>query len=481
MLEKSNNLSTMEKIFRNAFWLLMQMASGRLLSFLLTIILARYLGVEGYGKLSFAMAFVGFFVIFSNLGLGVYTVKEVSSNKKLTGAFLGIGLVLNVILAFIIGALMMGASNMLHVNNEFLHAIYFIGLSYIFSQVGSFLHSFFRAHENMFYVFIMELAHKITLFILCVSCVFLKLDFIYIAGAYFIAGMVYLIVSLIFVFKFFRMKISSQVGDYIDMLKKSFPYGLGAIVLIVYFNADIMMLSFFKNKEVVGIYSAAYKLFMGLGIFSSIYLGAVFPVLSRLFKNSPKGLKKAYDKTFKLLLIIGIPLSLGGIVLSKKIIFFIYDLPFLSAFVPFSILTSIIGITFLNAFFGNFLAAIGKVKNSLKFFSIACFINIVLNLIFIPKLGYVGAAFSTVVSEALFFILAFNFLIRTGYDFVPIKLLGKVFVFSLIMSGVLVLANGFNVIILIMIGAIIYLVLILVTRTIDADDLKLLKEAIGSK
>jgi len=481
MVEQTNNLSTMQRIFRNAFWLLMQLAGGRLLSLFLAIILARYLGVEGYGNFSFIMAFVGFFAVFGNLGLGIYTVKEVSSNKKLTGIFFGNGLVLNIFLAFIVGSLMVGTSNMLYVDNNFLHAIYLMGLSYIFCQVGSFFNSFFIAHENMVYVFVMELAHKISLFVLCAACVFLKLDFIYIAGAYVIASIVYLTCTLGFTLKFFEIKISSELDDYICMLKNSFPYGLSAIALVVYFSADIMILSFFKNNEVVGIYSAAYKLFISLGIISSIYLGAVFPVLSRLFKESPAGLKKAYDKTFKFLLIIGVPLSFGGIILSKKIIVFIYDAPFLSAFVPFSILTSIVAINFFNAFFGHFLAAIGKVGDNLKYLSLACFTNIILNLILIPKFGYIGSALSTVVSELIFFIWAFNYLKKKGYFFMPGKLLGKIFVFSLIMSGILALISGLNVIVLIAMGALIYLTLIWVTKTVDTDDLKLLKEAIGFK
>jgi len=43
---------------------------------------ARYLGAEGFGILSFALAFTGIFGVFADLGLRQLTVREVTEPKR---------------------------------------------------------------------------------------------------------------------------------------------------------------------------------------------------------------------------------------------------------------------------------------------------------------------------------------------------------------------------------------------------------------
>ena len=50
---------------------------------------ARYLGAEGFGILSFALAFTGIFGVFTNLGLSTLTVREVARDKSLASKYLG--------------------------------------------------------------------------------------------------------------------------------------------------------------------------------------------------------------------------------------------------------------------------------------------------------------------------------------------------------------------------------------------------------
>lgn len=479
MMEKK--YSTIERIFKNIFWLLMQMGVKRLTAFFLTVILARYLGPVNYGNLSFAIAFVEFFTIFGNLGIEVYTVKEVSSNKDLTKYFFSKGLLLSIAFGIIVGILIFLASQFIHSDKTLLYILYLIGLSYIFSQIASFLNSLFRAHENMLQIFFIELAHKIPLLIFCLLCVFLKASIIYIAWSYLSASVFYLVYSLLVSFKFFEIRISKEIRHYIDMILKSFPYGLSNMVLIAYFSADIIILFFLKGNESVGIYNSAYKLFLALGTITSIYFGATFPTFSRLSKESYEGLKKGYEKTFKFLVILAIPLAVGGMILSKEIVTLIYGKPFLLTSLPFSLLLSVIPITFLNAFFGHFLLAIGKVKKNLTYFSATCFTNIFLNLLLIPVFDYIGSAFSTIVSEIIFFILAFNYLKHKGYGGISTKTLLKVLANSILMGSILFLLRGQNIFFLILIGALAYLISVLVSKTINLEDLKLLKEGLGIK
>src|SRR3989338_7801389 len=70
------------KILKNNFVLLTASIIEKLIFFLITIFIARKLGVVDYGKWGFALAFTSFFMIFTDLGLNTYSIREISKFKN---------------------------------------------------------------------------------------------------------------------------------------------------------------------------------------------------------------------------------------------------------------------------------------------------------------------------------------------------------------------------------------------------------------
>lgn len=478
-MSDTSGLSIMQRLTRNTLWLLLQTAGGRLISFALNILLARYLGVAGYGELAFAIAFVGFFTILGDFGLSVYTIKEVSANKDLAPEYMSSGLVLSVSLSILVAVLIVVAGSLLKLDGKLLTVICLIGLSYLLRNMGGFLSSFLRAYEKMSYLAVIEFIYKGALFVFCAGCLFLKYGLVAIASGYLAAEGIYLFLMISTVFKFVKPQMPVAVPDYKNILLKILPYGLSALTVTVYFNADIVMLSFFKDKQAVGLYSVAYTLFMASGVFSSVYFGAVFPVLSRLFKTSSNGLGKAYEKTFKFLLIAGLPISFGGPVLAGKIMSTLYGPGFSASAAPYAILSSLTVLMYLNAFMGHFFAATDRARDSFKMLGISCLLNVVLNLLLIPRFSYLGSAVATVISELAFFSLSMNKLGDTAYCLVPWKLTGKLLVFCGLMAAVLLALPGLNLFLSVLLGMLVYLICVLASGTLTAEDTALLKEAVG--
>lgn len=475
------NLTIVQRLSRNTLWLLLQSAGGRLISFSLNILLARYLGAAGYGELAFAIAFVGFFTILGDFGLSVYAVKEVSARKEAAPEVLSGGLALSVSLSVLVILLVAAAGLLLQVDGRMLLVIFLIGLSYILRNVGGFFGSFLRAYEKMSRLAFIELSYKALLFAFCAACVFLKLGLVAIAAGYLAAEVVYLALMAGTVFGFVSPGSLPGAAEYKALLRKILPYGLSALAVTVYFNADIVMLSFLKDKQAVGLYSVAYTLFLAAGLFSSVYFGAVFPVLSRLFKSSDEGLRKAHEKTFKFLLIAGLPISFGGPLLAGKIIGLFYGPGFSPSAAPYAILSSMTVFMFLNAFMGHFLAATDRVGDSFRMLGYSCLLNVALNFLFIPGYGYIGAAVATVISELAFFALSMNALRRTAYHTAPWGLAVKLLAFCGLMSAVLLSLPGLNLFLSVLLGMLVYLFCVVASGTLTAEDKALLREAAGRR
>lgn len=470
--------TTVQTLAENTGWLALHGVGARLLSFALNILIVRYLGAAGYGKLSFAMAFSGFFTILGDFGLSTYAIREVSADKTAGPGCLGKGLLLNAVLSVLILAAVAGAGLAVGLDRMLFWCVILLALSYLLHQTGGFASALFRAHEKMSLLVVTETIYRVAQLLFCGACVFFRLDIAAFAAAYLGASVLYLAVVLWLAFGMIGPRLSSSAGEYLRMLRESAPYGLSAAALVVYYNADILMLSYFKGAGDVGIYSVAYNLYLALGVVTSVYMGAAFPVLSRLFKNSPEGIKKAYTKSFKFLLIIAVPVSFGAVMLAQEIITALYGASFADSAAPFAILSSVTVFFYLNAFLGHFFAAAGRVKDSFWMFCAACLLNVILNLFLIPAYGNTGAAVATVVSEALYFSLAVRFLSRTEYHFLPWRLLARLLFFSAFMLMALWLVPGGNVFLRAGLGAIIYLLLVLRGGVLDGEDVRLIREAL---
>jgi O-antigen/teichoic acid export membrane protein len=80
---------TIRKVINNTFFVLSEKLLNRTLSFLLTIYLARFLGTADFGKLTFAMSFVSLFLVISDFGISMLSLRDISSNIKDGANYLG--------------------------------------------------------------------------------------------------------------------------------------------------------------------------------------------------------------------------------------------------------------------------------------------------------------------------------------------------------------------------------------------------------
>ncbi|MBA7530506.1 hypothetical protein ES705_22714 [subsurface metagenome] len=76
-------MNTIQTIAKNTGALAISNVITSILGFFLLIYLARYLGEVGFGKYSFALSFTTLFVVFANLGMNNYIIRELARNKNL--------------------------------------------------------------------------------------------------------------------------------------------------------------------------------------------------------------------------------------------------------------------------------------------------------------------------------------------------------------------------------------------------------------
>jgi len=455
-----------------------------LIGVLVVAILTRYLGVEGYGAYTTIFAYLFFFAILSDLGLYVITVNELNHSEYGEEKFFNNIFTLRLVTALI---LMLVASILVW----WLPYSLIIKLGVMVASVSIFLNlldqlvvAFFQNKINMKRVALAELVGKIILLGLTILIVYLKGNLILLLIAIILGFSVNLGINLSYLNKFIKVKLSYNKQIWRDILKKSWPVALTTIFSLIYFKADTLLLSVLpvnsmfasSNEMAVGIYGAPYKILEVLIAWPAIFMGLVSPLLAKNWaeKNIEK-FKQLFQKAFDVLNIIIWPMIIGVVVLAKPLMVLVAGNEFVKSSLPLQILIWAVGIIFLTHLTTYTIIALGQQKKMIKFYVVAAILAVIAYLIFIPQYSYVAAATITVLVE-LFMLMATIYLLKKVVALkINLLVFSKAVLAAIVMGGCLYFIINLNVVLLILIGAGIYLGVLYLLGGIDKEMIKELR------
>ncbi|MBM4241663.1 MAG: flippase [Euryarchaeota archaeon] len=474
-------MSTVRKLAKNTVVLIVSQISSYILAFFYTIYMARYLGAEGFGLLSTAIAFAGIFAVFTDLGLGLITIRDVARDKSLASKYLGNVAIIKTILAFFTFGLIVLVANIFSYPQQTLNIIYLIALNFIFSSFAYMFQSIYQAYEKMEYLSIAQILTSFLMFLGVFIAIYYKFSIIGFAFIYLIASLVVLAYSFIIcIWKFALPKIEFDWSFWKYIILEALPISLASIFALVAFRVDTVILSLIKGNLAVGWYTASYRLMEALMFVPSMYAVAIYPIFSKFHITSKESLKLSYKKSFKYLSMIGLPIAVGTTLLADKIIGLIYPTGFTESILALQILIWTIPIIFLNYVLGASITSINQQRATIRITFICMSINVILNLILIPSFSYVAASFVTVITELTLFIFYFHLISKYIYKINIPRVIIKPIIASMIM-GLFIYCVNLNLGAAILISTIIYFSALIFLKSFSKEDVYLFKQIFKSK
>lgn len=267
------------------------------------------------------------------------------------------------------------------------------------------------------------------------------------------------------------------------LLREAIPFGLSTFFIRIYYYIDTIMISIIISNpnEIMGWYNAAYRLVFVLSFIPTTFLMAIYPIMSKCYVSKDDSLRFMFERSFKYLLIIAVPMGFGITTLASKIILFSYGPNYAPSVIALQILVWSEVFIFLNSVFGNLLNAINKQVVVAKQTMLASLLNIILNLLLIVQFSYVGASIATVITNCFSFIFLLFFISKNGYGLSnrTVVDLAKILVACSIMYIFIRVFEEMNLIILIITSICIYFLAIYLLKIMDNADLQLFKKLIG--
>ncbi|MFH1036855.1 MAG: oligosaccharide flippase family protein [Patescibacteria group bacterium] len=403
-----SNKTAKQTIFKNTFWLALSSGISKLLSFFLFIYVARILGPTQYGELTFALAFILLFGIFSNLGLSRITVRELSREdaEKEYPALLSLKIVL------LLGTLILVFFGAFYITSDPVvrKAIWILAFYVCIGNFAQIIYEFLEARQKMEY----ESGAKILEAILHAAFGFFIIfnfpSVVNLSYGFLASIIVFLTIFLIFFhFKIYNLRFHWNVSIWNKYLKMSWPLAFTGFFATIYTYIDSVMMGRWGMITETGWYNAAYRIVTATIIPGSIIATSFFPALSKAYKENKEKFQKIWNRQIEIMLSLAVPITVGGIILAPKIIDYIFGPTFSPSVLALQILILMTGIIYLYTIFYWILIVANRQKLTFWVGLTGAAVNIVLNLILIPKYSLYGAAAATIMAYFLMFFLFFAF------------------------------------------------------------------------
>lgn len=385
-------------IFKNTFYQTLARLTTSFIGFLITIIIARKFGVLGYGDFTKVTSYIALFYLVLDFGLNALFLQyEKPSFKNLFYLRILISLIVFVLVNLITLILPYNSSLGSGFSESVKVGIFIFSFSIFAQSIILSTTAIFQKSINYFSYMIGVVIGSLVNLGLVLLFVFLNFSIFLILLAFVVSSFV----SALFLIKFGKEPIWPFSFDKVfakEILTKSLPIGLMLIFNLIYFRADIFLLSLLAPTKDVGIYGLSYKFFDFLIALPLFLSNAIYPFLIKA-RQEGKGFLNLTRNYFFVFLIASFIVMIPFWFISP--LFTLIKTDFTNCIIPFRVLLLSLPFFFTTSFLQWVLITLEKQKYLMYVYLFSTVLNVILNIIFIPQFSYMASATITLVSEGL--------------------------------------------------------------------------------
>lgn len=402
--------------------------------------ISRILSPEGIGKVSFANSVVAYFALFAQLGIPTYGVRacaKVRDNKKELSRTVQEIFVINIIMTittYIVFGITLSCVPRLQADKQLL---LIISSTMLFNAVG--MDWLYRGLEKYTYITSRSILFKFIAIFLMFALIHQKSDYIAYGWICIFASSASNVCNLINVHRYIEIK---PVGMYNFRrhLKPIMIFFAMSCATTIYTNLDTVMLGFIRTDMDVGYYNAAVKVkSVLLGVVTS--LGTVLLPRASYYveHHETNEFQRITRKAIDFVILIAIPLTCYFILYAQEGIMFLSGNAYMPAVLPMQIIMpTILFIGLTNIMGIQILVPLGREKIVLYSEIAGAIVDLIFNILLIPRLASIGAAIGTLMAEIVVWIVQFMALrteILPAYKSIQYKKILSATVTGIVCSG----------------------------------------------
>ncbi len=397
-----NKLSRNFKRFFEAKYIFSALIADKIFFFIYFLFLARLFEKSIYGQVITIFTFCNIIIVMLNLGLPMYIQRVVAIERKNSISTINIAFFIYTILLFFYLPIILITTIFLYPTIDIL-IIFLIAITVYFFNFISLINGIYNGLEEYKRFFLILISVKLFMTVLIIFLFILNIHNVrlFVIVLLITALFQFFIQFLIIKFKFFNFSFKGiEYKEVRKLLIIIFPLYLASIFNFLYDKMDVILISKIIDFNEVANYSIAYGIYKSTFLFFMPLLISGYTKISYLSRRISA--TKIFIKKYSLLILfLSLFLIVLTFILSKPIVVLLYGQRFENSHIILKILSFAILFIGLNGLLGNILNGLGKFKENRNVTFFSLFVNIILNIIFIPTYGIIAAAVVTILTELL--------------------------------------------------------------------------------
>ena len=397
----------LKKLFKNKFvgntsWLIFGRVMQMLISFIISMITARYLGPSNYGVINYVHSYISFFTAICNLGLNSVIIKELIDRPNSQGETLGTVIGMRII-SSILSIICISSCIGIIFDNDAL---------YMSVAILQSLLLFFNSFEMIEYWYQSKLMSKrsATIGIVAYICMslyrvlilVLQKDVKWFAFATTLDNAVVAILLVICYFKDGGQMLTFNKKLAKEILSKSHHFMWSSLMVAAYSEMDKILLGSLIDDTTVGYYSAALALCNTWPFILKAIIDSARPIIVEYHNTNHNLYIKRIKQLYAAIFYIGAAVALVFTIFAPLIIKIIYGDQFLNSVAPLRIVCWFTIFSYLGVARSTWMICEGKQKYEKILATCGAVSNVIMDLAFIATgFGAVGAAIATLLTQIL--------------------------------------------------------------------------------
>lgn len=391
-------------IAANTGWLMLERIGIQGIRFFVGVWMIRYLGPDQYGVYSYALSVVVLMSTFSALGLDNIVTRECSRSRDEPGRVLVTAFWLRFGAAIVMALLTAGAILTIEQDPLVQFAVLIISVRMVFD--ASFIADFwFQSQIQSKYSVVVRSGGAVCAAALQVGAILADASVLVFLGILAVQSSLQALGFAAMIRRHGPPLSSFSPSGAIAkrLLRDSWPLMISAFSTMVYMKVDQIMLKQMATTEAVGVYASAVKLSEVWYFIPIAFASSVFPEIVRLREDADRSeyldrVQNFYDLTAAVVYVVTFVVTLSA----PYIVPWIFGESYAGAGTILQIHVWSFIFIGLGVARGKWLIAENLTRLAMMATLMGAVVNVVLNLVLIPEYGGIGAAWSTLVSYAVY-------------------------------------------------------------------------------
>lgn len=382
------------------------------LGLVVTIVLVRALGDARFGQWSTALAVAGIVGYLGDLGLEQVAVREAAAAPAAAGAWIGSLVTLR--LAIALPATLVSAAVAVALSTDTTMAVTGTLLcATTLAAAFTTARAVFQVRMRNSLIAGLELANGLLWGAGAVAVAVLHGGMIAFAAAFLGSMAALAAVQFALARRALPFGLRADREQWRRLVHVGVPVALSSLLILAYGRIDQVLVFRIVGDHGAGLYGAAYRILDRSQVVPASILATLFPLIATAHGTDPARVRRLVQAGVDVLATISLPALALSIVVARDAMRLLFGAEFAPAGPTLAILTGVFAMTAFGYLAGYLVIVLGLQRSFLRYALLGLVINVGLNLLLLPRYGYVAAAWATLVTNAAVVGLATRLTLRT--------------------------------------------------------------------